>query len=105
MSASHDDEIIILLKEKNIHITQPRMFVLQMICINCKQVFSAKDFIATGQHIDRTSIYRILQLFVKSKIVNKVPNTKGIVEYTLHQDFSGKPMFSNNRVYMDNGKT
>ena len=82
-----DDNIIAVLKAKHINITQPRIQVLKIICNFPEKVFCAKTFLMNDKPVNRISLHRALGVFVKSNILYKVPNTKGIMEYMIHDDF------------------
>lgn len=83
MIALNDNEVIQLLKEKRINITQPRIQVLKVIYHDCLPIFEASEILKFAVAMNRISIHRILKLFVKKKILDTVPNTKVTVEYTL----------------------
>lgn len=83
MIVLNDNEVIHLLKEKRINITQPRIQVLKIIFNHCQPVFRLGSFLEAGNNMNRISVHRILKLLVEKRILNTVPNTKGVIEYSL----------------------
>lgn len=83
MATLNNNDVILLLKEKNIFITQPRIKVLKTIYNHCQPVFIADTILKFDKGMNRISVYRALQLFVENKILVTVPNTNGRIEYGL----------------------
>lgn len=83
MITLNDTEVIQLLRDKKINITQPRIHVLRVIYSDCPPVFEASEILKFAADMNRVSIHRILKLFVKKKILDTIPNTKAKVEYAL----------------------
>ena len=83
MEALNNNDVVLLLKEKKISITQPRIKVLKTICNHRQPVFIADAILKSDKGMNRISVYRALQLFIEKKILLTVPNTNRRIEYVL----------------------
>ncbi len=79
----NNTEIIGLLKNKSIYVTNTRIMVFRIMyehkgTINASQILK----IALGK-LDRASVYRALQVFMKKRLIAVVPGSKGWPKYLL----------------------
>lgn len=83
-------DLVTFLRKHKIHITKPRLLALKAILQRQNTIFCVKSLIHQDESINRVSAHRVLQLLVKKEILKKVPNTRGVVEYTFIESPIGK---------------
>lgn len=72
-----------ILKHVGLNVTEQRLLILQLfIGTNAPVKYSSIISLFSGA-IYRGTVYRIVRLFVRKKILQMVPNTEGIVQYSL----------------------
>lgn len=77
------DEVITILKRHRINITKPRQLVLQAFLQTTDSVDYTYFLNTDIFGMDRTTVFRTLNLFVKKNIIYKVPVTDGTNRYLL----------------------
>ena len=83
MNNTYEQEVVAILKNNNIPITHNRVIVFQLLKAN-KRVQSISSIIKlSATPLDRISVYRTLQCFVKKGIALIVPNNDRSADYIL----------------------
>ncbi len=89
MDAVAMKELITILKQHKIRITKARLSIL-------KDFFYANGSLdldhflrSSGNAIDRSTVFRTLQLFIRKKIIYRVPASDNVKRYLLQRDEQG----------------
>jgi Fur family transcriptional regulator, ferric uptake regulator len=76
-------DVVQLLKEKGLHITDARQKVLAAFC-NKQTSLTQKDIQQfAGKALDRVTVYRTLEAFVKKGILHVIPSLDHVMRYAL----------------------
>ena len=82
-------ELITILKRKGIRNTRARMSMLKDF-MQAEGSLDLDYFLRNpASRYERTTVFRVLQLFVKKKIIYRVPTSDGITRYLLQSKNSG----------------
>lgn len=76
-------EISNILKENNLSVTAGRQKILQMFLISDGALAHADIEKGAGDHFDRVTIYRTLQVFVEKGIIHTIPSADNSIKYAL----------------------
>lgn len=79
-------ELTIILKRHKIRITNPRLSILKDFLYAGKSL--DLDYFLRGSDnvINRTTVFRTLQLFVRKKIIYRVPSSDNVKRYLLQRN-------------------
>jgi Fur family transcriptional regulator, ferric uptake regulator len=72
-----------ILKHTGLNVTEQRILILQLFIRTDLPVKYSSIISLFSGSIHRGTVYRIVRLFVKKKILQMVPNTEGIVQYSI----------------------
>lgn len=78
-----DQEIINTLKKHSAYVTQNRIAVLKIFLQNHISISVSRIRKLSTVELDRISIYRTLQFFLKKGLIRMVPNSRGNPHYIL----------------------
>lgn len=76
-----DDELINILKRKGIYITVTRITVLRTLVSHIGAIGTSDIQRLTPGRLDRVSVYRTLQLFLKKGLIETAPGNAGWPQY------------------------
>jgi len=76
-------EIVEILKNSQLHITENRLKILELFQKNAHALSHADIEKLTGKLFDRITIYRTLQTFVEKGIVHIIPTSDNSIMYAL----------------------
>src|ERR1043165_5345011 len=80
------DDLKIILKKYKISSTKSRLLILKTFLSSVEPKAHAYFVSTGGLNLDRTTVYRILRLFIKKNIIYRIPTTDGICKYLLQKD-------------------
>ncbi len=79
------EDVRTILKKYRVNITKTRLLVLEAFLESSEPLTRKHFFNETLPDMDRTSIFRTLNLFVEKNIIYRLPGTDGIRRYSLRQ--------------------
>lgn len=93
-----DTAIINILKQKGIYVTNTRVIVFKIMyeykgMINASQIHKLAMY-----KLDRVSVYRTLQAFLKKDLVHIIPNSKGWPKYLIKNFDENKDTIRPNQI-------
>jgi Fe2+ or Zn2+ uptake regulation protein len=73
-----------ILKESGLHITVPRLIVLNVFLRNAHVLDHTELMSLCDKHVNRITLYRTLHVFYQHRLLIKVPTPNGITRYIYH---------------------
>lgn len=85
MNLPDDQVIITTLRKHSAYVTQTRISVLKVLSQSRSSISLSHIRKLSPVALDRVSVYRTLQLFLKKGLIQTVPNSKGNCRYILKE--------------------
>lgn len=83
MHLADEQDIITALKNHNAYVTQTRIAVLKVLSKSQTSISVSRIRKLSPVALDRVSVYRALQLFLRKGLIRTIPNSKGNPQYIL----------------------
>lgn len=83
MQSMDDQDIIITLKKHSAYVTQNRIAVLKVFLQSRTSISVSRVRKLAPVALDRISVYRTLQFFLRKGLIQTVPNSRGNPQYIL----------------------
>ena len=93
------DQLMTIFKKNKISVTGGRKKILSLFLNSPEALTHADIEKKTGEHFDRVTVYRTLQVFVDKGIIHNIPTTDNSILYALCKDNCEEGHHHDNHVH------